>query len=173
MKRPLVASLVAAGAFAVGGIALAGTTQYRADLRGSSEVPPVQTSGEASFKLKLSEDGQSARYDLKIDEPLTDLFMAHLHMAPPGVNGGIVVWLFPSPAPVPFPPPPPAIPGEFDGRLASGVITVDDLVGALDNNWTGFVSALEAGNIYVNVHTLANPGGEVRDQFHLHPGDND
>jgi len=170
MKRPLVASVVAAGVFAVGGLALAGTTQYRSHLTTEHEIPtPVNVVGtpEAVVKLKLAPDGQSMRYDLKITDPIQDVRQAHLHLGAAGATGGIVVWLYPSA------PPQQLIPGETVGRLASGVITPDSLVGALIGNWDGFLEALDAGNIYANVHTSANQPGEIRDQVHLHPGDED
>jgi hypothetical protein len=168
MKRPLVASVVAAGVFAVGGLALAGTTQFRSHLDTANEIPtPVNVVGdpEAVVKLKLAPDGQSARFDLKITSPITNVLQAHLHMAPAGQTGGIVVWLYPSG------PPAQLIPGETVGHLATGVITEANLVNALAGNWDGFVAALEAGNIYANVHTTANPPGEIRDQVHFHPGE--
>ena len=83
MKRSLVASLVAAGAFSVGGIALAaGTLQFRSTLETENEIPtPVNVVGDpgGDLKLKLSPDGQELRYDLKITSPITNMFMAHLH----------------------------------------------------------------------------------------------
>src|SRR5689334_2610836 len=116
MKRPLVASLVAASAIAVGGVALAaGTLQYRAHPVGEFEVPATGSSAEAVVKLKINPERTEVRYDLKITEPITDVLQSHLHMAPAGVNGPIVVWLYPSA------PPAQLIPGETDGRLASGV----------------------------------------------------
>ena len=86
-------------------------------------------------------------------------------MAPAGTNGPIVVWLYPSG------PPAQLIPGDTEGRLASGVITEANLVGPLTGHWQDFLDAIEAGNIYANVHTVAHPPGEIRDQVHLHPGD--
>ena len=80
-------------------------------------------------------------------------------------RGGVVVWLYPHPSP-----PPSLIPGTFEGRLAKDVITVDDLSGPLAGDWEGFLQALDDGELYVNVHTLGNPGGEVRDQVHRHGG---
>jgi CHRD domain len=173
MKRPLVASLVAAGVFAVGGLALAGTTQFRSHLNTANEVPaPVNVVGTpaGNLKLKLAPDGQSIRYDLKISDPITDVRMAHLHTGAAGATGGVVVWLFPSTA-VPPVVPPPAVPGATDGRLASGVITPANLVGSLAGQWDTFIARLRAGTIYVNVHTSANLPGEIRDQVHLIEGD--
>ena len=40
-----------------------------------------------------------------------------------------------------------------DARAAQGI-----------NSWEDFVQALLLGNIYMNVHSTANPGGEIRGQ---------
>lgn len=162
MQRFTVAAVVAAATLGIGGVALAHTQQFRAEPSGAAEVPPNASSAEADFKLKLSHD--SARFDLKIDEPITDALMAHLHLAPAGVNGPVVVWLYPHEAQSPQ-----LIAGEFEGRLDKGTITVDDLVGPLAGDWDAFVAAVEAGNLYVNVHTVALPGGEIRAQVETHP----
>jgi len=175
MKRPFVASLVAAGAFAISGVALAGTMQFRSHLETKNEVPtPVTVVGmpQGDLKLKLSPDGMSLRYDLKITSPITNMFMAHLH-AERNANhtGPIVVWLFPSTA---IPPAlPPVIPGETDGRIARGVITAANLTGPLAGQWDAFLAELRAGTIYANVHTSANPAGEIRDTVHLVLDDDD
>ena len=170
MKRPLVASIVAAGAFAVGGIAMAGTTQFRSHLTTENEIPaPVDVVGtpEATLKLKLAPDGESMRYDLKITDPIHNVLMAHLHLETMANHTGPpVVWLYPFGASAPQ-----LIPGETFGHLATGVITEADLVGPLAGNWEGFLDAIDEGLVYANVHTTANVPGEIRDQVHLHPGD--
>ena len=166
MKRPLIASLLAAGAFAVGGVALAGTTQFRSDLNTGNEIPtPTSVVGTPAgdLKLKLSPDGQSLRYDLKITDTITNVLMAHLHLEQrPDHTGDIVVWLYPFGGSAPV-----LIPGETDGRLARNVITPASLVGPLAGQWDTFIDDLKAGLIYSNVHTAANPRGEIRDQVHL------
>ena len=171
MKRPLVASVVAAGVFAVGGLALAGTTQFRSHLTTANEIPaPVNVVGtpEGTLKLKLAPDGESMRFDLKITDPIEDLLMAHLHVqdpdSPTGLTGPIVVWLYPFGGTAPE-----LIEGQFKGHLSMGVITEASLVGPLAGNWEAFLDAIDAGQIYANVHTVANPPGEIRDQVHPHP----
>jgi hypothetical protein len=163
MKRIALATALAVAVFSTGGAALAMTLQYRAEPSGEFEVPAVDSSASANLKLKVSSHSTDARYDLKIDEPIEDVLMAHLHLAEAGMNGPIVVWLYPHDGP-----PPALIEGTFEGRLAKDVITVDDLVGPLTGNWDGFLEALDNGDLYVNVHTTAHPGGEIRDQVHDH-----
>lgn len=168
MKRSITTALAIAAAIGVGGTALAATIQYRAEPAGVFEVPANDSSASADFKLKVASDGESARYDLKIDEPIENVRMAHLHLAPAGANGPIVVWLYPHDASGIQ-----LIPGEFEGRLAKDVITPDDLcysaTAPLCGDWDGFLDAVAGGQVYVNVHTDQFPGGEVRDQVHQHP----
>lgn len=167
MKRTTIAAIATAGGLAVGGTALAATLQYRAEPAGEFEVPANDSSASATFKLKVASDGMSARYDLKIDEPIENVRMSHLHLAPAGTNGPIVVWLYPHDASGIQ-----LIPGEFEGRLAKDVITPEDLcfvpTAPLCGNWGGFLEAIADGEVYVNVHTDEHPGGELRDQVHEH-----
>lgn len=163
MHRFTLAAAVAATTLGIGGVALARTHQFRAEPAGSFEVPAVDTAAGADFKLKVTGDG-TARFDLKITDPITDVVASHLHLGPAGTNGPVVVWLYPHEAKSPQ-----LIPGEFDGRLDSGTITVDDLVGPLAGDWDGFVEAASSGGLYVNVHTSTHPSGEIRGQVATQP----
>jgi hypothetical protein len=145
------------------------------DLRGSNEVPPHDTraSGEALFRV--NDDG-SVAYKLFVED-IRNPFMAHIHRAAVGVNGPIVVWLFPSTAPVPGP----AGVGLRDGLIAEGTFSAKDLVGPLKNGTLSeLLDAIRAGNAYVNVHTSNAtatpgpgnfPGGEIRGQLSPRPGE--
>lgn len=161
---------------------------FRARLSGSEEVPAVDspTSGEAKFELHRAEGEdeddapngvrtQSARkkirlrlprepkppknepnleYELKLRR-ISGLTMAHLHLGSSGTNGPVVVTLFTLPSP-----------GGEDGKLdGHGYVSKSSLVGPLAGDWDGFMAALAAGQIYVNAHTVAHPGGEVRGQL--------
>jgi hypothetical protein len=133
---------------------------FRAHLTGDQEVPLPNSSlaqGQANFQL--SKDGTELSYKLIVAN-LEDLHMAHIHLAPAGSNGGVVVWLYPSA--------PPAImlPGTTNGILAEGVIRAGNLRGALANKpLSALIDAMSAGNTYVNVHTMLFPGGEIRGQI--------
>ena len=130
---------------------------FVAPLEGAQEVPPVDTRarGNAIFHLR---DGE-IQYRL-IATNIENIRMAHIHLAPAGENGGVVVWLYPSS------PPPQLIPGRSTGNLATGVITEDDLVGRLAGmTLEDLLEAMRSGNTYVNVHTSQYPGGEIRGQI--------
>lgn len=133
--------------------------QFVTNLSGREEVPPVDTRARGQAIFKLSRDGSELSYRLIVAN-LRDVLMAHIHLAPAGQNGGVVVWLYPSA------PPPQLIPGRTSGVLATGVITEANLTGALAGmTIADLVDELESGNAYVNVHTQLWPGGEIRGQI--------
>jgi len=139
-------------------------------------MPPgvVNTSrarGNAVFQL--SADGTSMTYQLSVAN-IENAFMAHIHMAPPGTNGPIVVWLYPQPDP---PVPGDVGQGRVDGVIARKSFTAANLVGPLAGHpLSDLVNAIKSGNAYVNVHTNDGvdppntgpgdfPGGEIRSQL--------
>lgn len=132
---------------------------FRAHLKGREEVPEVETQAQGQAIFKLSRDGSSISYKL-IAANVENILMAHIHLAPAGTNGPIVVWLYPSA------PPPLLIPGRFSGVLAEGTITAADLMGPLTGlPLEDLVSAMASGGTYVNLHTQQNAPGEVRGQI--------
>lgn len=136
-----------------------GQWNFRTHLQGDNEVPAVETNAQGQAIFKVSSDGNSIHYKL-IAANIENVFMAHIHNAPVGQNGGIVVWLYP-PAP-----PSQLIDGRFQGVLAEGTITADDLMGSLEGQTLDdLIEEMKAGNTYVNVHTLQNGGGEIRGQI--------
>ena len=144
---------------------------FRTHLTGDEEVPARATQAQGQALFQLSKDGTELSYRL-IAANIENAFMAHIHMAPAGSNGGIVAWLYPSTA---------AAPGPFNsGRHninVDGVIRASNLMGGLAGRpLADLVAAIEAGNAYVNVHTSDGvdpgntgpgdfPGGEVRGQI--------
>lgn len=157
MKLLILGVLVAMVTTALIGVPALGVgATYSAELSGAKEVPPVMTPamGEATFML--SPDGTVLTYKLTVSN-LTNVTAAHIHLAPAGVNGPIVVGLFGG-----------SIPGLFTGVLAEGTITSANLGGSLAGMpLSALITQMNAGNTYVNVHTMANPGGEMRGQIEL------
>jgi hypothetical protein len=135
------------------------TRNFRAHLTGGQEVPPAETLAQGQAVFQLSKDGTMLHYKL-IASNIENVLQSHIHLASPGVNGPVVAWLYPSS------PPPLLIPGRFNGVLAEGTITADDLAGPLAGEpLSSLVEAIMAGNTYVNVHTSQYLGGEIRGQI--------
>jgi len=123
---------------------------FNAPLSGKNEVPEVDTKAVGEAIVSISKDESSVHYKVIVAN-IENVKASHFHMAPPGSNGGVVIGIFNNPDPS----------GKMNGILAEGDITADNLGG----NLAGFIEALRSGNIYVNVHTTAHGGGEIRGQF--------
>lgn len=140
--------------------AVAANNHYKAHGNADQEVqtPAVVSNAQSQAIFRLSDDGTELHYKLIVSN-LDRIRFAHIHLAPAGQNGPVVVFLFDKPVDV--------IPttGVVHGILAEGVITAADLRGPLAGKpLSDLVAALEAGNAYTNIHTDAYPGGEVRGQ---------
>ncbi|GIU92715.1 MAG: hypothetical protein KatS3mg011_1621 [Acidimicrobiia bacterium] len=107
--------------------------------------------GHAEFWV----DGSTLHYRITVRHLTGPAIMAHIH-APAGRhhNAGIAQWLCGTAA-SPGPPGTPTCRSTTDGLLVEGAAPAAmELLGHLD-----------AGQAYVNVHTAAHPGGEVRGQI--------
>jgi hypothetical protein len=125
-----------------------------ADLSGSNEVPPVETSGTGFAALSINAAQTAIDYTL-LTYGLVDVTQAHIHIGAPDVNGPVAAFLFGLADPA----------VNRDGILARGTITEGDLIatgGVFDGTMGALLDDLRAGNAYVNVHTVANPAGEIR-----------
>ena len=130
------------------------TETFSAMLSGGEEVPPVDTAatGVASFTL---EGGESIKYYVNVTG-IDKVTAAHIHNAPKGENGEVVVTLFKADSPT----------GEISGSLANGTITNSTLEGDMQGLAViDLIKAMERGETYVNVHTEENPNGEIRGQI--------
>jgi hypothetical protein len=126
---------------------------YTAHLTGDQEVPVVATTATGQAKYQLSKDGTSLSYKLIVANIQTTVLFGHLHLGAAGTNGGVVVDLVGRTGPSP------------QGVIAEGTITRAQLKGALAGQpLSALVAAMDAGNVYTNVHSTANPGGEIRGQ---------
>ncbi len=134
-------------------------TNFRAHLSGDQEVPAVETDATGQAIFNLSKDGMTLSYKLIVAN-IENVRMAHIHLAAAGSIGGVVVWLYPSGAP------PVLIEGITNGILAQGEITADNLTGSLaGQTLKDLIENMKSGNAYVNVHTVAFGGGEIRGQI--------
>ena len=129
-----------------------GVTPYSADL---AAVEGVTTTASGASTVQI--EGDSATFSVTVQE-LSDINMAHIHIAEePGGSGPPAVWLYPTDAQEPRP-----IEGVTNGELASGTFSASEFVGPLEGmTMDDLITAIGEGRAYVNVHTAANPDGEI------------
>jgi hypothetical protein len=161
-KLPIALTILFVACGLAGAASANSTLQTK--LSGDEEVPAVltRTSGNAKIKVNKRQTEADFRVTLRRGEAITQ---AHLHCAPAGENGPVVAFLSGM------------VPGGFDthGKYAQATLTDANIeavgadcmpsAGMRIENIADLEEALEAGLIYVNVHSVANPGGEVRGQF--------
>lgn len=127
---------------------------YTLHLSGGEEVPPVDTNAQGNAMFKFNSDQSALHFKIKVAN-LDDALFAHIHIAPKGVNGGVVVTLKGE-----------MVAGPINGEYAEGTITDADLSGILTGGDLSLLkAALDGGHAYVNVHSTDFPGGEIRGQF--------
>ena len=116
--------------------ATTGGNRVNVSLSGAEEVPPVSTAARGSGSFTVGADGAVSGSVTTTGVKGT---MAHIHMAPRGQNGPVIVPLTKS--------------GDTYTTPAGAKLTDAQM------------AAFRAGNLYINVHSDANKGGEVRGQL--------
>jgi hypothetical protein len=130
-------SLATAAFLLAGGMAAAQETKFMANLTGGEEVPPVETAATGMADVTWNGDSKELSWTIEFD----------------GLSG-------------------PATAAHFHGPAAAGenagpVITIEDLESPSEGAATltdEQAGQLAGGQWYVNVHTEANPDGEIRGQ---------
>lgn len=131
---------VSVGAVAIVVAAAAGTASaadIKVMLSGSQEVPPVTTAAMGSGTITVGADKSISG---SVTTTGLNGTAAHIHLAAMGQNGPVAIPLTKT--------------GDGVWSVAPGVKLTD-----AQND------ALTAGNLYVNVHSEANKGGEIRGQL--------
>lgn len=137
----------------------------RGNLVGAQEVPPATTAATGTITLTISVDRTRIDYQLVLVPPFTsNVTMAHIHVAPAGVNGPVVLFFCTNLAPPAGVPRPQACPTA--GGTISGTLTAADLVQqTAASSFAEVVGHVVSGTAYANAHTVTNPGGEIRAQL--------
>lgn len=136
MKKLALAAILATLGLAT--TANAEKITFKSELKGSSEVPPTASTGTGTAEATLDTSTKELSYTITHNGLTGPATMAHFHgPAEAGKNAGVVV---------PFKSPESPIKGTATLTDAQ----IDDLL---------------AGKWYANVHTAANPAGEVRGQM--------
>lgn len=134
------------------GYAFGNSFHAKLSAKEETKKPESKASGKAEFKL--SKDGKSLTYKLHVKN-IMDANAAHIHMAKMGEDGPPVAGLFSGEKK-----------GKFKGVLAEGTLMDKDLIGTLQGKTIAdLVNLFKSGDAYVNVHTNANPDGEIRGQI--------
>ena len=106
-------------------------------LSGAEEVPPVTTNAKGDGTITI-------RSDKSVSGSVTTTgvagLAAHIHEGPRGKNGPVIVPLV---------------------KTSDNVWSVPAGAKLTDDQYASF----KAGNLYVNVHSAANKGGEIRGQI--------
>ncbi|MCJ2073527.1 CHRD domain-containing protein [Methylobacterium sp. J-030] len=115
---------------------------YRAALDAASEVPATQSKGTGEVTATFDPATKRLSWKGSYSNLTGPVTAAHFHgPAKPGENAGVLVPVTASASPF------------------TGEATLDDTKAA----------DLEAGRVYFNLHTAANPKGEIRGQvMHAH-----
>jgi hypothetical protein len=147
-----VAALVAAPA------AVLAAEQFTANLTAEAEVPapdvPGDYSGSGSASVTISDDESSVDVELTFENLTGPPVGAHIHFGARGEAGPIILPL-----------------DHSGGSPINQTLTEADFTPA-DGGPQTFAEALDAiraGDTYVNVHTEANPPGEIRGQLRALP----
>ena len=131
----LAAFFATAGAVAV---ARADKVTLKSDLKGSSEVPSNSSAGTGTAEATLDTATKELTYTITFTGLSGPATMAHFHgPAEAGKNAGVVVPFKSAESPI------------------KGTVMLTDAQ----------IEDLMAGKWYANVHTSANPAGEVRGQM--------
>ena len=101
MSRARIVLAALLVALVVAGIAVATSQKhFRVIAAGDFEVPIRDSPALGRANFYVGQGGETLGYRLSVSK-IENVIMAHIHLAPPGANGDIVVWLYPSTAPGP------------------------------------------------------------------------
>jgi CHRD domain-containing protein len=136
--RPVLAAVCATAVISLATYsAFAIGADVKVTLSGDQEVPPVKTAASGHGTISVGADKSVSGSVMTTGVAGT---MAHIHEAPLGKNGGVAVPL---------------------AKGADGAWTVPAGAKLTDAQYEAF----KAGDLYVNVHSAANPAGEIRGQI--------
>jgi hypothetical protein len=113
-----------------------GSGAIKVSLTGAEEVPPVQTQAKGSGSFRVTEDGTLSG---SVSTEGVEGTMAHIHRGAKGQNGPVIIPLTKNGNTYSVP----------EGRKLTEAQIQD----------------LKSGNLYVNVHSNAHKGGEIRAQL--------
>jgi hypothetical protein len=157
MRRAI--TLAIAGLFVVlmsAAQAQAQTITWTANLNGGNEVPGVVTGSVGTATVTWNTTTKAGTYRVDVYNMPVGTTASHIHVGAAGVGGPVVIN---------FTVPAGGISNDFG---LSGTFACSDVVNRPAqgiNSCEDFEQAILLDNAYVNVHSTANPGGEIRGQL--------
>ena len=138
LRKTLAGIALIAGSLAVGACSMfpGGGNNDKVSLAGANEVPAVATTASGTGTISIAADGSvTGSITVTGMEPTA----GHIHQGAVGVNGPVLITFVRS--------------GNVFTPPAGAKLTESAM------------AAYRAGNLYVNVHSAANPGGQIRAQL--------
>lgn len=130
--------------------ASAQVTMFHAFLSGSNEFPANESPGTGSAYFSFDAQSTILSSVVTFSNLLSPTIAAHIHTGLPGVNGPILIGL-------PL----------FTTGVTSGTYTFSFFLGPAQQAALEAELAMGGGGLYVNVHTVELPGGEIRGQVEM------
>jgi hypothetical protein len=158
MRRTFLYGLTAAvfaAATSVATLAQDGKQTLRAVLSGGSEAPAaVNTGAYGIATITIDRAAGEVSWVIDVFNYPTGLTASHIHVGSPGTAGPIIIDFAPTAIGVSGPFRLAGSTRSFIARPERGIRSMEEAM-----------VAIAAGNAYVNVHSQANPGGEIRGQL--------
>lgn len=132
------------------------TIVLKAQLSGAEEVPGLNTGAHGSATVTVDRAAGTITYEVNVYNLPTGIVASHIHVGA-ATTAGPVIFNFTVPAV-----------GQSNDFKLSGSLTPGDLVqrpATGINSFEDAIFAIASGNAYVNVHSQANTGGEIRGQL--------
>jgi predicted outer membrane repeat protein len=142
-----VQNTIIAGNFAAVAPDVSTNELFTANLTGAQEVPPGTSPGTGTATIVFNPDQGTITVSLSTTDLTGSITAQELHVGAAGANGPVAL--------------------DADGATID-LGTANPTSASFNVNNAApqqFVTQLEAGHVYVNVHTSAFPNGEIRGQF--------
>jgi hypothetical protein len=156
MRSVLSLAIAAVFTLAFSAEAQAQTVTFTAALHGGNENPGVTTGSAGTATVTWNTATKAGTYRVDVFNMPVGTTASHIHVGAPGVNGPVVINFT-----VP-------VGGISNDYGLTGTFACSDVVNRAAqgiNSCEDFEQALLLNNTYVNVHSTANPGGEIRGQL--------
>ena len=141
MARPGLMTAAAAALFLLAVPANAEIVRFDVALSGENQVPPAGTPGLGTLVATFDTETNILSWTVTLEGLTGPATAAHFHgPADPGQNGGVLV----------------PLEGELISPIEGNAVLTAEIAAALMD-----------GMIYLNIHTAAFPGGEIRGQLLL------